>query len=284
MHIVTGLFDVGVFPFFDRSNQRVLKAGGEPAFLIREWGSARLLHQVPWLKRQNKLGANVYIRPNGSGGLILLDDLSFTMLNRIEDDGIVPACIVETSPLNYQAWIRVSEEAIQPDLASGTAKALAIRYGADLNSADWRHFGRLAGFTNRKPKHVNEVGQYPFVILRSARQVKANAELLELGRQQLLQDSRKQKQFTVLSGERVENAVEYFQQSWVQITKAMSGETDCSQVDWLIVCNMVRLRYSKQDIFHALLQASPNLCDRKQGHVEDYISRTIEKAAAQFCL
>ena len=32
------------------------------------------------------------------------------------------------------------------------AKELARRFGGDPSSADWRHFGRLAGFTNQKPK------------------------------------------------------------------------------------------------------------------------------------
>ncbi len=33
---------------------------------------------------------------------------------------------------------------------------------------DWRHFGRLAGFTNRKPKYQQDNGHFPFVKLREA--------------------------------------------------------------------------------------------------------------------
>jgi hypothetical protein len=33
----------------------------------------------------------------------------------------------------------------------------------DPGAADWRHFGRLAGFTNRKPKHERTDGLYPYV-------------------------------------------------------------------------------------------------------------------------
>jgi RepB DNA-primase from phage plasmid len=35
-------------------------------------------------------------------------------------------------------------------------------------SADWRHFGRLAGFTNRKQKHQQPDGFFPFVKLLEA--------------------------------------------------------------------------------------------------------------------
>jgi DNA primase RepB-like protein len=45
------------------------------------------------------------------------------------------------------------------------AKELAKRFGGDLSSADWHHFGRLAGFTNQKPKRRLQTGLPPFVRL-----------------------------------------------------------------------------------------------------------------------
>lgn len=42
-----------------------------------------------------------------------------------------------------------------------------MKYGGDKDSADWRHYGRLAGFTNQKPDYVNKIGKRPFVLLRS---------------------------------------------------------------------------------------------------------------------
>jgi hypothetical protein len=37
-----------------------------------------------------------------------------------------------------------------------------------IGSADWRHFGRLAGFTNRKEKHWQTDGYFPYVRLVEA--------------------------------------------------------------------------------------------------------------------
>ena len=51
-------------------------------------------------------------------------------------------------------------------MSSWAAKELAKRFGGDLSSADWRHFGRLAGFTNRKPERLLPNGLAPFVRLR----------------------------------------------------------------------------------------------------------------------
>ena len=39
---------------------------------------------------------------------------------------------------------------------------MAARYGGGPKSIDWRHFGRLAGFTNRKPQYADKAGRYPF--------------------------------------------------------------------------------------------------------------------------
>src|SRR5205807_2666813 len=72
-----------------------------------------------------------------------------------------------TSPGNYQAWLRVSRQPIAPELATATARILAERYGGDPNSADWRHFGRLAGFTNRKRTHERD-GIQPYVLVHEA--------------------------------------------------------------------------------------------------------------------
>ena len=45
---------------------------------------------------------------------------------------------------------------------------LAERYGGDPGSADWRHFGRLAGFTNPKPNRRLASGLQPFARLLEA--------------------------------------------------------------------------------------------------------------------
>jgi hypothetical protein len=44
-------------------------------------------------------------------------------------------------------------------------KPLAERFRGDKGAADWRHFGRLAGLTNRKEKYRSADGFYPFVRL-----------------------------------------------------------------------------------------------------------------------
>ena len=78
-----------------------------------------------------------------------------------------PACVVETSPGNFQAWLK---HAWTLTAQEGTvvAKILAERFGGDPNSADWRHFGRLAGFTNPKPQYRLPNGLFPYSQLKFA--------------------------------------------------------------------------------------------------------------------
>jgi RepB DNA-primase from phage plasmid len=53
-------------------------------------------------------------------------------------------------------------------LSTQAAKELARRFGGDPSSADWRHFGRLAGFTNQKPHRRLINGLAPFVWLHES--------------------------------------------------------------------------------------------------------------------
>jgi hypothetical protein len=138
----------------------------EPEMLPRTWDKATLLKSVGWLKYQNSQGRNIYIRPKGEHALSLVDDLNAAALERMKSEGFQPAIIVETSPGNFQAWLNHGH--VLPRVEStAAARALAERFGGDRGAADWRHFGRLSGLTNRKPSY-NINGLYPFVRLVEA--------------------------------------------------------------------------------------------------------------------
>jgi carbon monoxide dehydrogenase subunit G len=60
--------------------------------------------------------------------------------------------------------VRVHEKRLEPKLVTEVATMLAKEYGGDPNSADWRHFGRLAGLTNAKPHHKDGNGRSLYVL------------------------------------------------------------------------------------------------------------------------
>jgi hypothetical protein len=81
-------------------------------------------------------------------------------------EGFEPAVVVETSPNNFQAWLNHGQ-VLEAATSTCAAKALVERFGGDPSSADWRHFGRLAGFTNLKREPQLPSGLRPFTRLRS---------------------------------------------------------------------------------------------------------------------
>jgi RepB DNA-primase from phage plasmid len=113
-------------------------------------------------------GRNIYIRPKGEHDLSMVDDLTMGAVSVMKAAGFNPAVTVETSPGNYQAWLKHPER-LSTEVSTAAARALAENFGGDRGAADWRHFGRLAGFVNRKVKHRDTAtGLYPYVRLTEA--------------------------------------------------------------------------------------------------------------------
>ena len=136
--------------------------------ILREgWGTKQILKSLLWLRRENLNRGHIYVRPAGVHGLSLVDDLKADTLARMKAEGFAPAAVVETSPGNFQAWLKHGE-VLDEVTSTRAAKLLAERYGGDPGSADWRHFGRLAGFTNPKPSRRLASGLQPFARLLEA--------------------------------------------------------------------------------------------------------------------
>ena len=142
----------------------------------RLWTATELLHPATarFLRVRNREGCDVYIQPytdkqNPGYILVDLDHTSADTIERMRAYGHEPCVVLQTSPGNLQVWVHVSATPLPPLLASSIGKQLAKFYDADLGSSDWRHLGRLAGFTNQKPQRRNQRGYAPWVKLLYAR-------------------------------------------------------------------------------------------------------------------
>lgn len=149
-------YEVGLF--------RPATSDCQAEMLPRTWDAKTILDSLSWLRWQNSQGRNVYIRPAGEHPLSLIDDLTADAVKRMKDEGFMPSAVVETSPGNFQAWVNHGE-VLPKALSTAAARALAAKFGGDKGAADWRHFGRLSGFTNRKPNRQLANGLFPFVRL-----------------------------------------------------------------------------------------------------------------------
>jgi hypothetical protein len=136
-------------------------------YLRRSWDRAAIERSIGYLKQQNREGRHIYVRPAGVHPYTFMDDLNTAKVAALKGAGLVPAVVLESSPGNLQVWLK-HPQTLPTALSTGVAQQLAKDFGGDPSSADWRHFGRLAGFTNRKEKYQMPNGHFPFVRLIEA--------------------------------------------------------------------------------------------------------------------
>jgi hypothetical protein len=136
----------------------------------RLWSAPQISHPtaIRFLRARNREGCDVYILPyaeNANAGYILLDldQAAAHTMDLMRSHGHEPCVLLETSPGHQQAWVRVSATPLPAAVATGVGKRLARLYGGDMASTDWRHLGRLAGFTNQKPARRLRNGYAPWV-------------------------------------------------------------------------------------------------------------------------
>ena len=115
---------------------------------------------IPYLKYQNARGNHILIQPVRQENFLLADDISWTVISRhhkYSNGQWKPGrMIIETSPRNFQVWIKASRPLPLDEKRYWLCK-LKSDPGADPNN----RWGRCPGFMNRKAKYRNQNGFYP---------------------------------------------------------------------------------------------------------------------------
>lgn len=251
----------------------------------KRYTHVQLVDAIPYLKRQNARGEHIYIRPGGEHSFVLLDDVKKSTIEQMKADGYEPSITVETSPDNFQAWLKLSPEPLPAEVRQEAAKALAKHYGADTGSADAKHYGRLVGFTNPKPKYqIN--GRQPFVLLHEnvKRVAKAAKALLDkiavmLEKRQKLVEIARVPDAPARAKERhiTEDPAVIYRRIAKDIMQQYP-DTDMSRLDFMASKELVRLGHSHEAIVKAIKTASPAIDERKKS--SDYAERTATAAGA----
>jgi hypothetical protein len=142
----------------------------------RLWSAGQLASAstIRFLRARNREGCDIYLYPyagDQNAGYILvdLDAAQPTVLDSMRAHGHAPCVVLQTSPGHLQAWVCLRSGPLEPAVATAAGRWLAHAYGGDPASTDWRHLGRLAGFTNQKPARRTSSGYAPWVRLVYAR-------------------------------------------------------------------------------------------------------------------
>lgn len=212
---------------------------------------------------KNAQGYNIYFRPQGYK-YILLDDIAKDQLSPIAE--IKPCLLIETSPNNYQVWLRLPTAPTDREHAKRICRHLAEKYKADKGSAEPDHIGRLPSYTNRKPKYKQTNGNYPFVTLHKSENRNSTFFLPEgdIVLKEVLKDKVENKaQTPEMLKEKKENK---------------EKEQDRSRYDFNNVCKWLRQRKSYTDIYNLLNSSSDKAKSRVGEQKEKYLTSTINNA------
>ena len=265
----------------------------------RLWTATQLLHAttVRFLRARNREGCDVYIHPfagRHNAGFILvdLDRSDGTMIESMRSHGHDPCVVLETSPGHLQAWVHMSNSPLDPKLATAVGKQLARTYGGDLASTDWRHLGRLAGFTNQKPQRLTIGGLAPWVKILYAQAALARQAAALLEAVPVLAPSGPPIQTQCSSLPRA--VLPHAPSSSITATAAQKVYNDLlkrwhiqqrfPQPDWSIVdlwvARHLLLHGTPSTQVHDILRlASPDF-PRRHGNPEDYLRRTVARAVS----
>jgi hypothetical protein len=257
----------------------------------RVWTATQLLDPptTRFLRARNRSGYDVYIQPHGgdrNAGYILvdLDNPDAGVVGRMRRHGHDPCLVLETSPGHLQAWVQVCNCGLEAFVATAVAKQLARQYGGDPGSADWRHLGRLAGFTNQKPSRRNHHGYAPWVkIVHAHPGLAPNAAALTepAGNSWSPSSDAADPSPVTLPGSITTAQAEAIYQScftqW-RITERFRPP------DWSIVDLWVSRRLLAQgrpaDQVADILQLGSPQFPRRHGNPQQYLRRTLRRAAA----
>jgi len=265
----------------------------------RLWTATQLTSAttIRFLRLRNREGCDIYIHPyagDRNAGYILLDlDAAHpTVLETMRSHGLEPCVVLQTSPGHLQAWLHLSERPLESALATAVARQVARTYGGDMASADWCHLGRLAGFTNQKPARRTPSGQPPWVVVRHARAGLASRAADWLHSVTLSQTPAPRAPATIghdsaqgpddalasasITPHQAVRIYHYWMQRW-RITERFP------QPDWSIVDLWVARALLSQGVLPAqvrvVLQLGSPQFPRRHGHPQDYLHRTLTRAA-----
>lgn len=265
-----------------------IRDGAAGKMMSREWTPQEVIQNADWLKRMNAQGNDIYIRPapDAKHGLVLVDDLTTADLDAMKQEGREPAAVIETSPKNFQAWVRVAQDA-PADHRGSIARKLASEYDADMASADASHYGRLAGFTNRKDKYTSRTGYQPWVLCResSGKTATAGPQMMQAAKQELEGIERQQERTSRLESIEAGPQRRYHKTAVDEYRSEMQGlvkrfPDDLSRCDFIAAMKLALRGWETKDITEAMTEASPALMERKAGHEADYVERTVLKVMA----
>lgn len=138
-----------------RFDLAVRRHNGTWVHLHQDLGLERLKGLLGWCRHENAQGSDIYLRAHRRRAwpIVFLDDVPLHVADSLVDAH--PALAVETSPGSCHVWLRMNRDLSESERKE-VQRAFIAQYSTSVLAADPRstsgeHYGRAAGFRNRKP-------------------------------------------------------------------------------------------------------------------------------------
>jgi hypothetical protein len=251
--------------------------GGTRAFIFDKKNGGRegktkeeILEAMPKFSAYSRYNKNIIVTPiSRDRHHILVDDLTEEKLKQIRDDGYSPACVIESSPGNYQAIITVpsieGDSSKDRDAANRLTKELNMKYG-DPKLSGSVHGHRLPPFPNQKPKHRRDDGTYPETSLIEAKGGicwKAGKELgaihatLKEAEEKSRQAEEARKRVTSDQATGANDPNGAYWAHYRDIAAKFAGTMDYSRIDAMVGVRMRATDYAQSDVQMAIENNAP---------------------------
>jgi hypothetical protein len=235
-------------------------------------GKEEIIDAIPKFSAYSRYGKSIIVTPiSPDKHHILVDDLTPYKLRQLRNDGYKPACVIESSPENYQAVITIPslyEDSSKDRVAANRlTKELNIKYG-DPKLSGSVHGHRLPPFPNQKPKYRREDGTYPDTSLTEANGGfcdKANAELEAINaslKEAGEKAQREAEERKLAARDHYAGASNPSDAYWIHyrdIAAKFKGALDYSRIDALIGIRMRATDYSPGDVQSAIEGNAPSM-------------------------
>ena len=225
-----------------------------------------ILEAIPKFNTLAHYGKNIIVTPlSQDKHHILVDDLTPESLLRLKGDGYAPACVIESSPGNYQAIINIEcitgDASLDRAAANKLTKQLNVEYG-DPKLSGAVHGHRLPPYPNQKPKHRREDGSYPITTLVEASGgfcEKAAKELADIHAEICETEKRldAQRRAAVTPTNTSLDADGAYWRHYRDIVSKIKGDIDYSRIDAMIGIRMRVTGHSQNDVQNAIESNGP---------------------------
>lgn len=203
------------------------------------------------------------------GYFVFLDDMKEENILKMKLDGIIPCMEVETSPANFQVWVRFKNK-MDKFTIKAVSEYLTKKYDADPGAIASSHFGRAPMFyrTTKDNKRflVNLVSGSNIANVNIAEEL-----LPEISRINYVKHVKR----FYKENENVRDKAQLY------IDRLISkGYDNLNSVDFIASIWLLRDGFYKEEIISAILDSSPNIRKRKHNEYNAirYLNYTVEKA------